>query len=73
MDNVSFEAKKCVRNTVHSNLKNQISKTLPSVTTIGAPYTDLANSKETQIMRKNSCKQKYLDKNLDVWFLRHGV
>ena len=35
--------------------------------------TDLANSKETQIMRKNSCKQKYLDKNLDVWFLRHGV
>ena len=38
MDNVSFEAKKCVRNTVPSNLENQISKTFPSVTSMGAPY-----------------------------------
>ena len=71
MDKMSFEAKKCVGNAFSRDLETQMLKifsfTANQEGTSGD--TDLANSKETQSLRKNGCRQKCLDKSL-VWLER---
>ena len=66
MDKMSFEVKKCVGNAFSRDLETQMLKifsfTANQEGTSGD--TDLANSKETQSLRKNGCRQKCLDKNL---------
>ena len=63
MDKMSFEAKKCVGNAFSRDLETQMLKifsfTANQEGTSGD--TDLANSKETQSLRKNSCRQKCLE------------
>ena len=52
MDKISFEVKKYVGNAFSRDLETQILK------------FDLANSKETQSLRKNCCRQKWFHENL---------
>ena len=65
VDKISFEVKKCVENAFSRHLETQI-----KISSFAAHHggisgdTDLANSKETQSLRKNGCRQKCLHKSL---------
>ena len=83
MDKMSFEVRKCVGNAFSKDLETQMLTFPPSVPIMGASQqtvknTDLADSKETQSLRKTDadksasvfeksrCRQKWLNKSLNT-------